>query len=79
MIEHVRNVLKIRLPVSGYYWKSGRIHESFYQCSLSRRCFCSVIWVTLMARVALRTIFGTAFPGAAEMGRVFGIFWGYFW
>ena len=30
-----------------------------------------------MARVELRTLFGTAFPEAAEIGRIFGIFWGY--
>ena len=76
MIEHVRNSPKIRLSPNGYYWKSAHIHESFYQCSVGNRCFCSVIWVTLMARVALRTLFGTAFPEAAEIGRIFGIFLG---
>ena len=34
------------------------------------RCFCSVIWVTLMAWIALRTLFGTAFPEAAEIVRI---------
>ena len=41
------------------------------------RCFCSVIWVSLMARVALRTVFGTAFPEAARIVTTFyfgGIF-----
>ena len=51
----------------------------FYQCSVGNRCFCSVIWVTLMARVASRTLFGTAFPEVAEIGRSFEIFLGYFW
>ena len=71
MIEHVRNFTKIRLSPSGYHWKSARIHESLYQCSLLNGCFCSIIWVNLMARVALKTLFGTAFPEADGICRIF--------
>ena len=34
--------------------------------------------VTLMARVALRTLFGTAFPEAAGIGRIFRDIWNEF-
>ena len=40
IIEHVRKFSKSRLSTSSYYWISARINESFYQCSLLKRCFC---------------------------------------
>ena len=57
MIEHVRKLPKIRLylaAIIGNRRASMNHSISFYQCSLLHRCFCSVIWVTLMARVASR-------------------------
>ena len=50
-VEHVRKFPKIRISSSGYYWKSVRIDESFYQRIY--RCFYSVMRVTLMAQVLL--------------------------
>ena len=80
MIEHVWKFPKIQISHSYYFWKTTRVHESFYQRFLFYTVVSIVIWVALMAWVALKTPFGNAFHEAARQvgfslgGRLFGNF-----
>ena len=47
---------KIRFPPGGYQGKLALIHESLYHFPHLHRCFDILVWVTSMARVALRTL-----------------------
>ena len=60
MMSHVENFVRSR--------KFSLTVSVFVSVSLSKP---QNLRVTLMARVALRTLFGTAFPEAAEIGRSF--------
>ena len=68
MSDHVRKFSKIRSPLAEKFLKFER-HQKvtrwlvLFGFGRSR--------VTLMARVALRTLFGTAFPEAAGVCRIF--------